>query len=169
MNPAETPDPPDPCPCGGEPQRAVLKMHDFSPICGIPLLVSGMPGLVCPCCGRQDVEARELHQVLRMLVGRLLSLPRRLRAAEVRFLRKHLCLSRRELAGRLGVKPKQVRAWEGRRIRRQPRKLETELCEVGVTTSHKGRKARERIPRKHDLALRALLTEPCQAARVYLV
>src|SRR5262245_43197482 len=66
----------------------------------------------CPACNEQEVvipKIEELNRVLARIVARY---PGRLRSTEIRFLRKYLGWSQRDLARKMDLAPETISRWE---------------------------------------------------------
>jgi len=81
--------------------------------CGLKnIMLMDVPIYQCPSCNERDVEIpgmEELHLLLGILI---LYFPTRLKAEQVRFLRKHMGYSQEELADLMGVERGTITRWE---------------------------------------------------------
>jgi putative zinc finger/helix-turn-helix YgiT family protein len=79
---------------------------------GIKATLLGVPVHRCPECGDFEVEIPRIEELNRTLAGAIIRKPRRLSAAEIRFLRKSLGWSGTDFARQIGVDPATVSRWE---------------------------------------------------------
>jgi putative zinc finger/helix-turn-helix YgiT family protein len=66
----------------------------------------------CPSCGERVVSIPRMAQLHRAIALELIRKSAKLTSAEIRFLRKQLGLSSKDLAARIGVEPETVSRWE---------------------------------------------------------
>ena len=74
--------------------------------------LGNVPVHECPECGNRQTEIPNLEGLNEVLAKHLVELDRHFSGAEVRFLRKYLDMSGRELAKAMGVQPETVSRWE---------------------------------------------------------
>ena len=82
---------------------------------GIAVTLVGIRILRCPRCGEEDVEIPRIAELDRVIARHLIEKPGHLDGAEIRFLRKLLGFSGRDLAATIGVAPETVPRWENNR------------------------------------------------------
>ncbi len=98
--------------CGAALQRTRENVkYDASGLVGITLV--NLEVRRCPGCGEREVIIPAIEQLHKTLATLLAEKRARLSAPEVRFLRKYLGLSGKDLADHLGVTPETVSRWEG--------------------------------------------------------
>jgi DNA-binding transcriptional regulator YiaG len=87
------------------------QLHD---VLGVPVLVHGLPLLVCPKCKAETMIGSVIDKVSMLLVALLLETGAPLRNAEIKFLRGALGFTQDELAKHLGVSRIAIARWETR-------------------------------------------------------
>lgn len=100
------------CGCGGSFVQTRFIDFDFSPYAGLPVFLTTTPGLVCSGCDSEVLEGGVIENALDAIAAHIICLPQRLTPSFVRFLRKYLGLSSRELAQELGIPGAQIHLWE---------------------------------------------------------
>jgi putative zinc finger/helix-turn-helix YgiT family protein len=98
--------------CGAE--MGPWERRDSVPYaCGLPnVLLMGAEVAVCPSCGADELLVRDPEGLHRHLAEAVAEKPAPLDAHELRFLRKHLGWSGKDLAGKIGYSHEQVSRWE---------------------------------------------------------
>ena len=74
--------------------------------------LGNVPVHECPDCGERQVEIPRIEELNELLAKHLVEMDRHFTGQEVRFLRKYLDKSGRELARAMGVQPETVSRWE---------------------------------------------------------
>ncbi len=100
------------CGCGGVLRAARLDRFDFTPLAGIPVSLTGAPGLRCSKCGGATLEGEVVNSVMHGLALLVAREPERLSSDRARFLRKYLRLTQQALAERMGIARETVADWE---------------------------------------------------------
>jgi len=85
--------------------------HDYGQ-CGLPVQLQGIVVHRCPACGEDEVVIPRIDELHRLIARSVIRKPAGLSGAEVRFLRKWLGHSGRDLAAIMGVAPETVSRWE---------------------------------------------------------
>lgn len=88
-----------------------LESHDYGS-CGLPVRLHGVIIRRCPSCGEEEVAIPRMEELHRLIARAVIHKPSGLSGAEVRFLRKWLGHSGRDLAAIMGVTPETVSRWE---------------------------------------------------------
>lgn len=81
------------CDCGAELKPATLDSFDFTSLAGIPVTLTGVPGLRCSQCKKATLDGKVINLVTRALASTLARQPDRLSSGYARFLRKYLRLT----------------------------------------------------------------------------
>ncbi len=90
--------------------------RDSVPYDALPgTILVGVPVSECPECGETEVGIPRMAKLDRTLAKMVVEQESRLTPDEIRFLRKYLGLSGRDLAARMGVSPETVSRWENDR------------------------------------------------------
>jgi DNA-binding transcriptional regulator YiaG len=102
------------CGCGGILRPRNLAEIDVSAFAGIdcPVVLQGVPGLVCDRCGDETLAGEVLSAVLAALALVMTRLPFRLPRSEIRYLRRYLRLTQAELADRMAIHRVTLANWE---------------------------------------------------------
>jgi transcriptional regulator with XRE-family HTH domain len=103
--------------CGGTMNSTVLPEYvDDLMGSGAPVvLVNSVTELKCPHCGLEKIEIPDFDGLVAAVSLARSLLPLKLRGTELRFLRKALGLSARDLAARIGVNAETLSRWENNR------------------------------------------------------
>ena len=89
------------CGCGGRFESVVLTSFDFSAFAGLPVLLKETPGLRCNKCRAETLEGTIINAALESIVIAILEIPSMLDGFRVKFLRKHLGMTRYQFADQL--------------------------------------------------------------------
>lgn len=96
--------------CGGELGPTERLNMPFRSLPGV--LLVGLEGRRCSSCGDVEYEIPRIEELIRVLSEMILRKTARLTGDEIRFLRKALGWSGKDLAAKLGVRPETVSRWE---------------------------------------------------------
>lgn len=99
------------CASCGKRMRSAREQHRFTLAGGWYALLDDVKVYTCTC-GERSVAIEKPLPLLRTIAAAVIAKRARLSPQEVRFLRDHLQLAARQLAGRLGVTPETVSRWE---------------------------------------------------------
>jgi putative zinc finger/helix-turn-helix YgiT family protein len=85
--------------------------HDYRE-CGLPVRLRGVVLRTCVHCGNDEVVVPDIEELHRLIARTVMRKPHGLSGPEVRFLRKWMGHSGRDLAAIMGVTPETVSRWE---------------------------------------------------------
>lgn len=97
--------------CGGE--LSITRARHHYTACGLPnVYLDGVETRTCPACGTSEVAIPRVALLHRLIAREVANNAARLTGAEIRFLRKYLGWSGRDMARHFGVTPETVSRWE---------------------------------------------------------
>lgn len=98
--------------CGAEMHSAIENYRGRADEFGLDVVLCGIEVRRCPECGEDEIVIPQMDDLMRVLTHAVAKKPSRLLPTEVRFLRKSLGWSGRELADRMAVDKATVSRWE---------------------------------------------------------
>lgn len=98
--------------CGSEAQ-AITAAYHVENLLGVRVgLVNCVKKIVCDACGEETITIPDVNGLVAAVAVARTMIPTKLNGTEIKFLRKAVDLSAKDLAGVLGIRPETVSRWE---------------------------------------------------------